>query len=66
MNYDELRESLVDYFCRLEHGIEVAKIRAESVLEIVKVHADPAFILDCDTEIPVLPLIEGHEPEAEA
>lgn len=41
MNFDELSESLTDYFCRLEHGIEVARIRAAAVVSIVRAHAEP-------------------------
>jgi hypothetical protein len=41
MDFIELHESLTDYFVRLEHGIEVARIRAAAVVNIVKAHVDP-------------------------
>jgi len=50
MNYDELRESLVDFFARQHHDADVARSRAESILIIVQRHAEPAFVLDCSPE----------------
>jgi hypothetical protein len=46
MDFIELHESLTDYFVRLEHGIEVARIRAAAVVNIVKAHVvEPVCIL---------------------
>ena len=70
MDFIELHESLTDYFCRLEHGIEVARIRAASVVAIVKAHVEPlcafgeicvhrdrGITLDC-SPVEIAPLIE--------
>ena len=46
MDFTELHESLTDYFVRLEHGIEVARIRAAAVVSIVERHAKPVCMLD--------------------
>ena len=46
MDYDDLHESLTDYFVRLEHGIEVARIRAAAVVSIVERHVKPVCALD--------------------
>ena len=46
MDFTELAESLTAYFVRLEHGIEVARIRAAAVVSIVERHAKPVCILD--------------------
>ncbi len=46
MDFTELHESLTDYFCRLEHGIEIARIRAAAVVSIVARHAKPVCAFD--------------------
>ncbi len=40
MNFDELHESLTDFFSRMHHDVETARVRAASVVEIVKAHLD--------------------------
>src|SRR5216683_8022089 len=40
VNYDDLLESLTDYFSRQHHSADVARSRAESVVCIVQAHAE--------------------------
>ncbi len=40
MNYDDLLESLTDFFSRQHHSADVARSRAESVVCIVQAHAE--------------------------
>ena len=66
MDYHMFEEALVDFFCRQEHDVAVARSRAAAIVHIARrcdeeiVGGDGSLVLDC-SPLQIVPLIEVEE-----